>query len=342
MKVLRIAPRARRRRTLEQLRAREWFAWLVATPWRATFFLAIAAMCFTVGPLLRYCKNHRYFAVRAVDVQGGERLDSAQVRVWLGMVEGSSIWDASPGDLEAKLESHPAIARARVRRLFPDRILVTVKEREPRAILRTDSGAFFVDRAGVVLGEAALEGGDLPILTLSAIAPGEARDDVHASAPPAKAAGKGAASAVKAAGAARSVGAAASATPAAAAAPSPPAAPAPLPSAAELRRAVQVAQWLEKGEGGVGLSELTLKPGQPHPELVAFSSDGKLSIRLGWGDWRDKLTALRLVIASASRSLAGNAGAPHAPSAASQLAGTIDVHDPAAVIVRWAHPGGAA
>ena len=169
MKLFRPVRGARRKRSFELTAARAALLRLVATPRRATFFVAVGAMCFTVGPLLRYCKSHRYFAVRAVDVQGGERLDAAQVRVWLGMVEGSSIWDASPAELEARLESHPAVARARVRRLFPDRILVTLKEREPRAILRTESGAFFVDRSGNLLGAATLDAADLPILTLTSV-----------------------------------------------------------------------------------------------------------------------------------------------------------------------------
>src|SRR5262249_40111224 len=112
---------------------------VVAHPRGLTFFLLLVGAFFTVGPLLRYCKQHRYFAVRAVEVSGVRRLDEAQVRVWLGMVEGSSIWAASPRDLEARLEAQPAIARAIVRRILPDRLQVVVREREPRALLRRGS-----------------------------------------------------------------------------------------------------------------------------------------------------------------------------------------------------------
>ena len=74
----------------------------------------------------------------------------SRVRMWLGMVEGSSIWQASPQELQARLEAQPAIASAEVRRYLPDRLKVTVRERRPRAVLRTESGYFLIDQTGAV------------------------------------------------------------------------------------------------------------------------------------------------------------------------------------------------
>ena len=102
---------------------------------------------------MRYLTSHRYFAVREIEVEGLERLDTAQVLVWLGMGQGSSIWAASPRVLEHRLEEKPAIARASVRRIWPDRLHVFVRERTPRAVLRQGSHAFPVDRSGVVFDE---------------------------------------------------------------------------------------------------------------------------------------------------------------------------------------------
>lgn len=159
-------------------RLRAMVAPVVDRPRSAIFFLLAVAAFFTVGPLLRYCKEHRYFAVRAVEIHGVRRLDAAQVRVWLGMVEGSSIWAASPRELEARLEAQPAIARAAVRRFLPDRLQVVVREREPRALLRHGSDSFLVDRAGVIIGPASLQAADLPIITL-----GQARSQAVGPAP---------------------------------------------------------------------------------------------------------------------------------------------------------------
>jgi POTRA domain, FtsQ-type len=290
---------------------------VAAHPRGAIFFLLAGAAFFTVGPVLRYCMEHRYFAVRAVEIHGVERLDAAQVRVWLGMVEGSSIWTASPRELEARLEAQPSIARAAVRRILPDRLQVVVREREPRALLRYGSKTFLVDRAGEVIGSAPLHGGDLPIITLVSSLP--VASPPRAEAPP---------PAPLARGRARRRSAAAPARPIVV---RPAAQEGWMPAARQLRQAVAVARLLEQGHAGIAISELNLAPGASPaeaPELVAYSTDGRLTIELGWGDWEEKLEAVRRV-------LAHEAGG----RSVDRLAGRLDVRDPSTVVARWADGG---
>lgn len=139
-------------------------------PIRNVVFLALAGgIFFTVGPVMRYCKEHRYFAVRAIEIEGLERLDASRVRKWLGMVEGSSIWQASPQELQARLEAQPAVAAADVRRQLPDRLSVTIRERRPRAVLRTEAGYFLLDQSGTVLDPAGIAATtELPIVSVDA------------------------------------------------------------------------------------------------------------------------------------------------------------------------------
>lgn len=133
------------------------------------FLVLVGGMFFTVGPLMRYCKDHRYFAVRAIEIEGLDRLDATRVRMWLGMVEGSSIWQASPQELQARLEAQPAIAAAEVRRYLPDRLRVIVRERRPRAVLRTAAGYFLIDQTGTVLDTApSSQTNELPIVSVDA------------------------------------------------------------------------------------------------------------------------------------------------------------------------------
>ena len=261
-------------------------------PIRNVVFLALAGgIFFTVGPLMRYCKDHRYFAVRAIEIEGLERLDASKVRVWLGMVEGSSIWQASPQELQARLEAQPTIASAEVRRFLPDRIEVTVRERRPRAVLRTESGYFLIDQTGVVLAQAAGETDELPIVSVDA----ETWRRAH-----------------------------------------PERAQPELPLPRELREAVRVAHLFETGAAGIRISEVVLQPGPERPAVEAYSEDGRLAMRLGWGSWRDKLYALRRVLAHASSSLSGVPGADASEEVAvGRLAGSVDVSDPRTVVARW-------
>jgi cell division septal protein FtsQ len=161
--------RMRRRTAMELWRAATALAATqLATPRRAAILVTLAAACFTVAPAMRYFLDHPYFAVRRVEVEGTARVDPARVRTWLGMVVGRSMWRVSPRDVEAQLEERPEVADARVRRIFPGRLLVTIREREPRALLNApDGGIFLVDEAGVVIGRAGEDVGDLPIISLT-------------------------------------------------------------------------------------------------------------------------------------------------------------------------------
>ena len=260
---------------------------------RNVVFLAlVGGIFFTVGPVMRYCKEHRYFAVRAIEIDGLERLDASRVRKWLGMVEGSSIWQASPRELQARLEAQPAVAAADVRRHLPDRLSITIRERRPRAVLRTDSGYFLIDQSGAVLDPAAISATDeLPIVSVDA--------DTWRRAHPERAQPE-------------------------------------LPLPRELREAVRVAHLFETGAAGIRVSEVVLRPGDERPVVEAYSEDGRLAMRLGWGAWRDKMYALRRVLSHASSAMSGVPGADASEEVAEgRLAGSVDVSDPRTVVARW-------
>jgi cell division protein FtsQ len=256
-----------------------WTAALaLMTPRRAVFLIALVAACFTVDPFLRYFWDHPYFSVRRIEVEGLARLDPARVRTWLGMVVGRSMWRVSPRDVETQLEERPEVMDARVRRIFPDRLVVTIRERRPEALLNAADGIFLVDREGVVIGRAGEDVGDLPIISLTAGDPALAER--------------------------------------------------------QLAEAVGVASLLESGAAGLPISELAVRHVDGAPELVAYSDGGRLTLRLGWGGWAEKLAALSRVVAHE-----GSRG--ETPRRVASLVGVVDVRDPRAVTARWAASGSA-
>lgn len=110
--------------------------------------------------------SHPYFTVREISVQGAERyLNEASVVAWLDIAPGVSVWEVSPAGARARLESHPFVARAAVRREFPDRLLIEVHERRPEAIVVLDR-LYYLDRAGTVFGPLDdHQGRDYPLIT---------------------------------------------------------------------------------------------------------------------------------------------------------------------------------
>lgn len=261
-------------------RARETLAGWLKRPQNIVFFSIFAVVCFTFPPLMRYIGQHSYFALGEVEVLGTERLAESRVQRWLGLVEGGSIWSASPRELEEELMRQPAIAHAEVRRLLPDRLRVRVEEAPAHALLRAGEKFYLVGIGGDILDPIAQPSAELPIVSL---------DEEE------------------------------------------------LPSRAELREALEVVALLEEGAGRVRVSEVEIERDGETRGLVAHSSDGRLTVRLGWGDWPERLSALGRVVADASGVKAAEGFIP-----TGHLAGTVDVIDPETVVARWRSRGGAA
>ncbi len=293
-----------RRFTIGRFAANGWRA--LRRPKNLAFWVAAGFVLFTAAPVVRYFKEHRYFAVRGVDVRGTERLAETRVRSWLGMEEGRSIWQAVPKDLEEALRRHPPIADAQVRRVLPDRLEVTIEEREPDVVVRDERGFFLADVDGVLFERAGPDHAALSALPIVTVA--RAFDPA---APRAAAPQDGASAREETLGDASQL---------------------PTPMLAE---AIALAARLEGGHGGIGVSEVTIEPGPADgsgPDLVVYGADGQLAVRLGWGDWDEKLGALARVVAHARS--AGRA-------TAQGLSGHVDVRDPEAVVARWAGEGAA-
>ena len=97
-------------------------------------------------------RDHPYFAISHLVISGcGPALTPDDIRDWLGFTGDATLWQASPGIVRARLEAHPYIAHAAVRREFPGRLEISVRERRPQAIAILDD-LYFVDRTGVTFG----------------------------------------------------------------------------------------------------------------------------------------------------------------------------------------------
>lgn len=115
--------------------------------------LAIAGAAWaTHGRAARALRDHPYFAINQLVINGcGPALAPDDIRTWLGLTDDSTLWQAVPALVRARLEAHPYIARATARREFPGRLEVTVRERRPQAIAVLD-GLYYVDRSGATFG----------------------------------------------------------------------------------------------------------------------------------------------------------------------------------------------
>jgi len=152
-------------------------AWLARWRWVGLGVCAMLGLA-VVGwterqPVMERLRHHPYFVINHVAIHGvGPALTPDDVSAWLGLTDTTTVWEATPAAVRERLEAHPFISAAAVKRIFPGRLEIVVHERQPQAIAVLGD-LFYVDRSGTTFGP--LRPGDprnLPIITgLDADAP---------------------------------------------------------------------------------------------------------------------------------------------------------------------------
>ncbi|MFC8046918.1 cell division protein FtsQ/DivIB [Nocardia sp. NPDC057353] len=89
------------------------------------------------------------FAVRTVRVEGAAAVPEDAVRAELGVPDGLSMLRIDTTAMAARVASIPKISTARVQRVFPGTVLVTVRERTPVLWFTGPGGAHLVDAEAV-------------------------------------------------------------------------------------------------------------------------------------------------------------------------------------------------
>jgi cell division protein FtsQ len=103
--------------------------------------LATAAWVLWASPLL---------AVRTVQVDGVRTLTAAEVRDAAGLRTGTPLLQVDVDAAGARVRRLPQVASVQVSRGWPDRVVVTVTERVPVAVVDRDGQQWLVDPGGVL------------------------------------------------------------------------------------------------------------------------------------------------------------------------------------------------
>ena len=98
--------------------------------------------------------NSPTFLVRGVEVRGAHRVEDDWVRRQLEDLGSQHVFTVSLEDLEQRVGHHPWIASVGLTKSLPDRLVVTLSEREPVGVVVRDGERFFVDARGHVFASA--------------------------------------------------------------------------------------------------------------------------------------------------------------------------------------------
>jgi len=94
------------------------------------------------------------FVIERVDVMGEGRLREEDVRRALGVYSGDYLFGIDMESAQNRVESLSWVDRAVVRRLWPDRIVVQIIERQPYALWQFEGDVKVIDVAGTAITDA--------------------------------------------------------------------------------------------------------------------------------------------------------------------------------------------
>jgi cell division protein FtsQ len=108
-----------------------------------------------------------FFDVKGIDVRGAVRTSREDLeRLAATGTELTGTWRADLAEIKARIERLPFVKNAAVSRVLPDRILVTIEERVPAAIVRLKGGDMLIDAEGRLLAPASGSDTNLPFALL--------------------------------------------------------------------------------------------------------------------------------------------------------------------------------
>ncbi len=117
--------------------------------------LTVAFILFSLVYTLQYAKSSSYgkarFSIRHLDFAGIQNADKTALDALVRRSLPANLLQFDATEIREIVESEPWIKSASVRRVLPDRVVITVEEHQPAAIATIDGEFYVVDADGSVL-----------------------------------------------------------------------------------------------------------------------------------------------------------------------------------------------
>jgi cell division protein FtsQ len=97
------------------------------------------------------------FSLRSVEFRGNTQLSRRDLMTLMGVEMGENLLKLPAREMAGYLEHSPWVRDAKLRKEYPDRLIVKVEESVPHALLRNSRGLFLLDEEGRVLEKLAGE-----------------------------------------------------------------------------------------------------------------------------------------------------------------------------------------
>ncbi len=107
-----------------------------------------------------------FFQITAIKITGTHKIKKSKIVVLSGINIHSNLLAVDTEAVEKRLADHPWIKNAKVWRDFPNRLLISLDERRPAALVANKDGLSYIDGSGTIY--ASLQKGDaldFPVIT---------------------------------------------------------------------------------------------------------------------------------------------------------------------------------
>ena len=113
----------------------------------------------------KYLLTLSYFDIREITIMGGDKVSAREIIRDSGINVGENLLSTDVNEVKNRIEKHPWIKKAEVRRLYPSELEISVLERVPAALIKFDD-IYYIDGDGVVFERVASEDEiNLPVIT---------------------------------------------------------------------------------------------------------------------------------------------------------------------------------
>ncbi len=126
--------------------------------------LCIGLTCLGSLILYSWLREGDVFRLRTVEVRGNNELSRIDVIRITNATVGTSLLGYDTRKAEAALEARNWVEEARIRREFPDKLIISIKERKPVAILNAGT-LYLVDKKGTIFDKLGRRKLSLPIIS---------------------------------------------------------------------------------------------------------------------------------------------------------------------------------
>lgn len=110
--------------------------------------------------------NSSFFQITAMKIEGNHMVSNEQINVLSKVDIHSNLLAINVTQVKSLLQSHPWIASAEITRDWPNRLVITVREKKPVALLNRNSGLFYLDNRGQIIAAASpSQELDFPVVT---------------------------------------------------------------------------------------------------------------------------------------------------------------------------------